>query len=264
MCIIFAAVNKFADLRADEFKARYASGYRGPQTSTTTVALTTTTSLPTTVDWVSQGAVTPVKNQEQCGASWAFSTTGAVEGITFLATSVLPVLSEQQLIDCSGTQGNDGCYSGVTNYGFQYIIDNSGITSEAQYAYIAAESVCDTDVSSVASITGFNAVPTYSDSDLMAAIAQQPVSVAIETDEAGFQFYDSGVLTGTCGTQVDHNALAVGYGTSSTNYDYYKIKNSWGTDWGATGYILIGRGSSYDIAGQCGILTAASYPVKST
>jgi KDEL-tailed cysteine endopeptidase len=95
----------------------------------------------------------------------------------------------------------------------------------------------------------------------MSAIAQQPVSVAIEADQSTFQLYSSGVLTAACGTNLDHGVLAVGYGTWTDGTDYYKVKNSWGTSWGTNGYILLQRGAGVQAAGQCGILSGPpSYP----
>jgi len=91
----------------------------------------------------------------------------------------------------------------------------------------------------------------------LSAIQQQPVSVAIEADQTTFQFYSSGVLTGKCGTNLDHGVLAVGYGTLD-GVDYYKIKNSWGKSWGMDGYVLLERKDTH--GGQCGILLSASYP----
>jgi C1A family cysteine protease len=76
---------------------------------------------------------------------------------------------------------------------------------------------------------------------MMSALAQQPVSIAIEADEASFQLYKSGVYTASCGANLDHGVLAVGYGTLA-GVDYYKVKNSWGASWGLDGYILLERG----------------------
>merc|ERR1711953_1490322 len=91
--------------------------------------------------------------------------------------------------------------------------------------------------------------------DLGSAVAQQPVSVAIEADQSSFQLYSSGVMTDSCGTQLDHGVLAVGYGTDGGK-NYWKVKNSWGASWGENGYIRMVRGQN-----QCGIGNDPSYPV---
>ena len=199
----------------------------------------------------------------QCGSCWAFSTTGSTEGISFIKTGTLPSLSEQQLVDCSGAEGNQGCNGGLMDYGFQYIIDNKGICAETAYPYTATDGTCKSKTcgAAAATITGFQDVPTNSETALMTAIVQQPVSVAVEADQDSFQFYSGGVMTAACGTNLDHGVLAVGYGTESGS-DYYKVKNSWGADWGLKGYILLGRGAKFGNAGQCGIQMQPSYPLK--
>jgi C1A family cysteine protease len=126
--------------------------------------------------------------------------------------------------------------------------------------YKGTDGTCKKSCTIGAKITGFKDVQASNEDALVAAIAQQPVSVAIEADQSSFQFYSSGVLTAACGTNLDHGVLAVGYGTDSGS-DYYKVKNSWGADWGMSGYVLLGRGASYNSgAGQCGIQLSASYP----
>jgi C1A family cysteine protease len=256
-------VNKFADLTGEEFKSTYASGYRAQEKVSKNVDLallrSNASALPTSVDWEAAGAVTPVKNQGQCGSCWAFSTTGSTEGAVFVSGKPLPVLSEQQLVDCSGSEGNQGCNGGLMDYGFQYIINNKGIGSEASYPYTAKDGTCK-KVASVATIKSFKDVPTNSETALMTAIVQQPVSVAVEADQDSFQLYAGGVMTKACGTQLDHGVLAVGYGTQGTQ-DFYQVKNSWGADWGFKGYILLGRGAAFKAAGQCGIQMDPSYPI---
>ena len=226
------------------------------------------TVLPASVDWRTKNAVTPVKDQGQCGSCWSFSTTGALEGIYSIQTGKLVSFSEQQLVDCDNFKhgGKDhGCNGGLMDNAFSWIQKNGGLCSEETYPYISQTGEtqsCQTTCSLVPKSqiqSWVDVQPT--DQALMTAIAQQPVSIAIEADQRDFQLYESGVFTGKCGTTLDHGVLVVGYGTENTQ-DYYLVKNSWGTTWGDEGYIKLGRGPQYNNGqGQCGILLEASYPV---
>uniref|UniRef100_A0A7S3YVJ6 Peptidase C1A papain C-terminal domain-containing protein n=2 Tax=Lotharella globosa TaxID=91324 RepID=A0A7S3YVJ6_9EUKA len=214
---------------------------------------------PDSVDWVAKGAVSPVKNQGQCGSCWAFSTTGAVEGIHEITTGELVSLSEQELVDCAGAYGNLGCNGGLMDSGFEFVIKN-GLCTEKDYSYVAKQGQCEKSKCTAAvKISGYHDVPSRSSSALLQAVAKQPVSIAIEADRSVFQFYSSGVMdSSSCGTQLDHGVLLVGYGEESGK-KYWKVKNSWGASWGQDGYILLGRETG-DGAGTCGILLQPSYP----
>jgi xylem cysteine proteinase len=263
------SLNRFADMTPEEFTARYTGSLLRSNTKPVAAirqlrGFVQNSTIPASVDWVSLGAVTPVKNQGQCGSCWSFSTTGSVEGAWFIAKNELVSLSEQQLVDCSTAQGNDGCNGGLMDNAFKYIITNGGLTTESAYPYTATgPNACQAAGKPVAAtLTSYSDVPVNSEDALLAAIAQQPVSVAIEADQASFQFYSGGVMSAACGTALDHGVLAVGYGTdSSSGLDYYKVKNSWGADWGMNGYILLARGAAFNPSGQCGIQMAASVPV---
>jgi C1A family cysteine protease len=263
------AMNEFGDLTPKEFAAGRIGGYkhrklrRGAPAGDLVVNKPSTVGLPSSVDWVSQGVVTPVKNQGQCGSCWSFSTTGAVESINAINGNQLISLSEQQLVDCSSSEGNQGCNGGLVDQAFQYIIDNGGICLESAYPYQAVQGTCQAQTcTSAATISSFTDVTADSDAALAAAVAQQPVSVAIEADQASFQFYSGGVMTAACGTNTDHAVLTVGYGTDS-GVEYWKVKNSWGASWGEAGYIRLARGESYNGGqGQCAIYSDPSYPTQ--
>jgi C1A family cysteine protease len=105
-------VNQFADMTQDEIRVKHL-GYKsvsqpGRATARSTFHAPLNASLPDSVDWRQQGAVTPVKNQGQCGSCWSFSTTGAMEGAWAIATGHLISLSEQQLVDCSTENSGTG------------------------------------------------------------------------------------------------------------------------------------------------------------
>lgn len=204
------AVNKFADLDRKEFKATY-TGLKRRQapTQVCTGTVKPVSPLPASVDWQAKGGVvTALKDQGQCGSCWAFSTTGALEGLGAIEKGTLNSLSEQQLVDCAGgVYTNEGCNGGDMDAAMWYVIDN-GITNEAQYPYRARDGKCAyKDTMKVYQIKNCAEVTANKTQALAEAVAAQPVSISVEADQSGFQFYKSGVFNGKCGTDLDHGVI---------------------------------------------------------
>jgi C1A family cysteine protease len=265
-------VTQFADMTAYEFTMYVKRGNGGgfvPQPEEMRNVVELPKAKCTDVDWVAQGKVTPVKNQGQCGSCWSFSTTGAIEGRSAIASGTLNSLSEQQLVDCDTTQDH-GCNGGLMDYGFEYVQQNGGLCSETDYPYKAKDgasclkSQCQTKYDPISSHADVN---SEDEDSLESAICDGPVSIAIEADQSSFQLYTGGVLTSdSCGKSLDHGVLLVGMGTDGGN-DYWKVKNSWGPTWGEEGYIRLCRNCKKNCgwlggcAGQCGLMKQPSYPV---
>ncbi|CAI0447476.1 unnamed protein product [Linum tenue] len=256
-------LNKFSDMTSHEFKNAYANSkvhhhvmFRGAPRGNGTFMYENVRRVPPSVDWRKKGAVTPVKDQGQCVV--------AVEGINYIKTKKLVSLSEQELVDCDTTE-NQGCNGGLMEYAFEFIKETGGLTTEDKYPYHAADGSCDSvkEDAPVVSIDGHENVPKNNEDALLKAVANQPVSVAIDAGSPDFQFYSEGVFTGSCGTELNHGVAAVGYGITVDGTKYWIVKNSWGAEWGEKGFIRMQRGIS-DKTGLCGIAMEASYPVKTS
>lgn len=278
-------LNAFSDMSVEQFYATH-FGAMGNSSSSLlndmpflgTHESKTGFASPPAVDWRQNGAVTGVKDQGACGSCWSFSATGALEGAWKIASGSLVSLSEQQFVDCNFANGggilfdksNYGCFGGEPYYAFTYAT-SAAICTESSYRYTAkdpdtkenAQNLCKEHASCRVAIPkgavkGFKTVSRLSESALMSAVAQQPVSIGIDADSDLFHHYSSGVLTGSCGVMIDHAVLLVGYGTDDGK-DYWTVKNSWGSSWGESGYIRLLRGKTG--FGECSIKTSPHYPV---
>merc|ERR1719428_755295 len=158
-----------------------------------------------------------------------------------------------------------GCQGGLMDNGFKYVKKNA-LCTEDSYPYTARDGQCKASSCATGipkgSVTGYQDVAHDDEQALMEAVSKGPVSIAIEADHQAFQFYKGGVMKKACGTRLDHGVLLVGYGTASDGTKFWKVKNSWGTSWGAKGYIELEREGSLDgKAGECGLMSQPSFPV---
>ncbi|KAB1216532.1 Vignain [Morella rubra] len=238
--------NRFADMTNREFRHAYL-GFRTIWHPKTNFSYDKNMSVPTSVDWRKKGAVTPVKDQGECGSCWAFSAAAAVEGINAIKTGHLKSLSEQELIDCDFDSSNQGCNGGIMEKAFAFIKKRGGLTMESNYPYKGSRGKCDKtkENNHAVTISGYERVPVNDERSLQVAVAKQPVSVSIDA----------------AGVESTHHAItAVGYGEDGGK-KYWLMKNSWSTGWGESGYARMGRDSA-DKKGICGLAMDASYPLK--
>eukprot|EP00494_Astrolonche_serrata_P031452 UN31721 len=240
-------VTKFMDLTPNEFSAMFL-GYNSTITSSPLPSWNgdciscsrqpDMKTVPKSVDWTTMGAVTPVKDQAQCGSCWTFSTTGGLEGAWYMGGNDLVALSEQEIVSCDKDDGNQGCQGGEMTTAYQWVMRNGGIDSEKDYPYTSgtgSTGTCKkTKLSNVvAKISG----AVYISSSVMKDVDENrcvnataqigPLSVAVNATP--FQTYRRGILNPRrCSKlRLDHGVLIVGYGTSK-GQDYWKVKNSVG------------------------------------
>lgn len=254
------AMNEYGDLTHTEF-IKLMNGYKGKTIKKTGHKVSVPKDLPESVDWRKKGYVTDIKNQGACGSCWAFSATGALEGQHFRQTGNLVSLSEQNLVDCSYPEGNNGCNGGLMDQAFQYIKENGGIDTEESYPYEAKEAECHYNKTyKGATDIGYVDVESGDEDALKEAVATVgPISAAIDAGTYQFRFYHSGVFSDKdCSSErLDHGVLVVGYGISENGMDFWEVKNSWGKSWGNEGYIRMSRNND----NNCGIATQTSYPI---
>jgi len=270
-------VNKFSDMSPEEFKQIYRPQIVDPRVlaksclaTGVTATIPSNSGVPTSFDWRDKGMVTRVKDQGQCGSCWAFSTIGNMESLWAIKGNKIQEFSEQLVVDCSHGCSNEPPYGNVCNQGcgggwqWNAYIDIEawgGVETEDEYPYTAQTQNCNLNKKLVmAPIRNYTCLSAKdggaSEADMAAYLVQNgPLAVAL--DATPLQDYSSGVLNpgpdGCMTTQLDHAVLIVGYGVDSSSTPFWIVKNSWGQDWGESGYFRLIRGQ-----GACGINNAVS------
>jgi len=253
------ALNHFADLSIGEFKNGF-MGYKHSEGPRENVKSLKGSEVPERVDWQAMGATNTPEQQDKCGGCYSFSTTGGLEALNFIKTGELLSFSKQQIIDCSVKYGNNGCHGGNFEPTYRYTAEH-GLVPETQYPYMNSDAAsCNKSLEAqgVKYNSAYVNVPYGSNDELMSALSRQPVSVAVDADD--LQFYKGGVFVNDCDTGLNHAILAVGYGVDKeTGQSFYKIKNSWGANWGEGGFVRVER-TNIDGKGKCGVLMNPVYP----
>lgn len=239
--------NKLLGYKRQTHTPKYQSTYAPKSTGSV--------SLPPYVDWREKGIISDVKDQGQCGSCWTFGTAETVESYYALATGQLPVLSEQQILDCTPNPndcgGTGGCGGGITDIAYEQIIELGGLTSEWMYPYTSyfgdgfdCHFAANT-TSPVATLKSYVKLPSNQYEPVMTALATTG-PLAINVDASAWRYYETGVFTGcnTTDSDIDHVVQLVGYGTDPKLGDYWLIRNSWTPAWGELGYIRIERSST--------------------
>ena len=239
--------NQYADLTFEEFRNKYLSQEVLPNRVFGTVGAAP--AFAGAKDWRQEGKVTPVKNQAACGSCWAFSATGALEGVYSIKNNELKDFSEMELVNCSRTYGNNGCNGGLRSYAYDYIVDNKiGLGEDYPYRPVDGRCNLPADKERVG-ITGYHGLEPANVNGLLAALEISPVAVALEVMR-DFQLYNGGIYKGSksCGSGLNHGVTAIGF--SDQEGGYFIVKNSWGLGWGEKGIIRLAIGTG---SGTCGI-----------
>lgn len=262
-------LNQFADWSMDEFEAFLNSGLRVPEATEVApenlaenvdpeMLSLDLEDLPAEVDWAEEGYVMAPRNQGSCGACYAFSALGAMEGRWGIARGKesMKYLSPQSIVDCDRTNG--GCSGGFMTLVYRHLLKSRGgvACSEDSYPYAGRRKSCKTKCDDGAAMSTYVDLQGASEATIMKAVSQGPVAVGVQANSRAIMNYKAGIITGSCGSTLDHAVVLYGYGTdAATGTKYWKLRNSWSARWGEKGDFFVKRG------GLCGIQKMPSYPV---
>ncbi|XP_053320735.1 uncharacterized protein LOC128492265 [Spea bombifrons] len=239
-------MNHFADMTTEEWKSKscFKNNRKSTISNIATDSYVRNTNIPEEVDWRKSNCVTPAKNQGGfCGSCWAFSAVGVLESHYCIQNNELPLLSEQQLVDCDPK--NQGCCGGFPVDALAYVTQH-GIMRSKDYEYVEKKYVCsfNEDKAIRLNVTKYYTLP--GEDNMAASVAfNGPITIGIAASD-DFMLYKEGIFDGECAEEANHAIIIVGYGTEKSKDDeeeqeYWIIKNSWGKEWGEEGFAKVKR-----------------------
>jgi C1A family cysteine protease len=238
-------LTKFSDLSVEEFKSTFLGSVPPSPLPSAPVLPKKDIEVPQTFDWRNTNMVTPVKNQEQCGSCWAFSTVENIESIWCIknnldCTTFTP-LSPQEIVDCDTT--DNGCSGGWPSNAYQFVISEGGLETAANYPYTAQDGTCNFQSNEVAvTISSWQYATQNSDESTLQTNLVGWGALSVCVDASSWQDYTGGVLMAAdCTNNIDHCVQLVGYDMTQST-PFWIVRNSWGTDWGENGYIRLQYG----------------------
>ena len=251
-------VTKFSDMTQQEFARTYLNLNFNAYAliNVNPVRAKISNEAPDEFDWRDKGVVSEVKDQGSCGSCWSFATVANLEGLYAQKKGVIKTFSEQHLVDCDTE--DSGCNGGLMELAFEWIKNNGGFMYEADYPYANKKQTCKQDESKFVDmkVTGYvklgEGADTFSpvDEDEVKEFLYQTGPLAVALNATPLQLYTGGIIdyaSWICGTSgINHAVTLVGYGVGTKNY--WIVKNSWGKNWGESGYFRIARGKA-----TCGI-----------
>jgi len=250
-------ITKFMDLSPEEFRANYllhdgaSTDIEAPSPVYDPSPLND--SYPSTYNWNTKGALTPVYNQGQCFSFYASATTENIESMWFLAGNNLTRLSMQQIVDCDPY--DSGCGGGEPMTAYRYVIEAGGLDAYVDYPYVGVGGPCRFKKNDVAAkIKSWQWVTQDLNENVMQSFVYNTGPASICVDASTWQYYQGGVITKAfgCGTQIDHCVQLAGWETTNKGMVAWTVRNSWGLDWGEDGYLYVEKGGDVcGIAQEC-------------